>query len=184
MSTKIKQTISLALLLFISQSLLGDIRLRTPFYKDVQVAYTPNEVINHSHYPQFRIHTTSSYILSDKIRSANMGTEYSSCGSIKSAPVKKYADMPSAEIQSVNVGAIYHAYGVSVGDTKNDAFIPANSSGETETFGRRNAPFAPPTEGSSVPIDDARLPLLVFALIYLILFKFKKGNHIGVGTEK
>ena len=115
-----------------------------------------------------------------------MGAEYSSCGSIKSASVKKYADMPSAKIQSVNVGAIYHVYGVSVGDAKNDVFIPANSSEETETInmtGRKNA-FAPPTEGSSVPLDDAILPLLVFALIYLILFKFKKGDHIGVGTEK
>lgn len=181
MPAKIKNIIPLILLLLISQSLLGDIKLRTPYS-------------NYNHYNPKGVHVSS--ILKDSSNQHSIvfinnhdETFYKRYKRYKrydlnsiqlqqvhypqiSTPTSSF--IPFEEKQSVNVGARDNVLvlGRPLYRPINDAMIQTYFSykpfEETQTVditNKKNA-FAPPTEGA--PINGI-LPLLVFSFIYLII---------------
>lgn len=207
MSTKIKQTISLALLLFISQSLLGDIRLGAPFpdnkynhYTGVHVSCISDEfnsrlskvsitghnetyyskTVNYNHHTQVNTQTYSLYSPFKEKRFINIGTSFFDLVLPIDSRInnRNSSEIPSNK-HNLLIGNRHYNFNLLADGSIDHAIIQANTSNipfeEIESINiasKKNA-FAPPTEGSSVPIDDAILPLLIFAFIYLVLLQFK-----------
>lgn len=202
-----KNIVSIILLFLISQSLLGDIRLRAPFpdnnynhYKGLHVSCISDEfnsrhskvsitghnetyyskMVNYNHYTQVNTQTYSLYSPFKEKRFINIGT---SCFDLVLPIDGRINNRNSSEIPSnrhnLLIGNRHYNFSLLADGSIDNAIIQTNTSNtpfeERESINitsKKNA-FAPPTEGYESPINDAVLPLLMFAFIYLVLLQFK-----------
>lgn len=197
-----KNIVSIILLFLISQSSFGDIRLQTPYpdnkynhHKGVhvcisdefnsqrsKVSITHNEtqMVNYSHYPQINTQTYSPYSPFKEKRFINIGTSFFDLvlpidGRINN---RNSSEIPSNR-HNLLIGNRHYNFNLLADGSIDNAIIQTNISNipfeEIESINiasKKNA-FAPPTEGYESPINDAVLPLLIFAFIYLVLLQFK-----------
>lgn len=206
-----KNIVSIILLFLISQSLLGDIRLRAPYpdnqynhYEGVHASCVSHEfnsrpsnisitnrsakyhiqTVNYNHYPQTNIQTYSPFSTFKEKRHINIGANFFELALPITGRINNtITQTNSSEILSKKHNQLicnrHYNFSLLADGSIDNAIIQTNSSDipfeETESINiasKKNA-FAPPTEGYESPINDAVLPLLIFAFIYLVLLQFK-----------
>lgn len=139
-----------------------------------------SKMVNYNHHTQVNTQTYSLYSPFKEKRFINIGTSFFDLvlpidGRINN---RNSSEIPSNR-HNLLIGNRHYNFNLLADGSIDDAIIQTNTSNipfeEIESINiasKKNA-FAPPTEGYESPINDAVLPLLIFAFIYLALLQFK-----------
>ena len=139
-----------------------------------------SKTVNYNHHTQVNTQTYSPYSPFKEKRFINIGTSFFDLVLPIDSRInnRNSSEIPSNK-HNLLIGNRHYNFNLLADGSIDHAIIQANTSNipfeEIESINiasKKNA-FAPPTEGYESPINDAVLPLLIFAFIYLVLLQFK-----------